>query len=395
MANNFTFYSPTEIVFGRGTHAETARYVQKYHGSKVLVVYGSERVVQSGLLESVVAPMRAVGLGCHLLGGVVPNPHLSLIYEGIKLCKENQVDFILAVGGGSVIDSAKAIGYGLANEGDVWDLFRHVKKAEGCYPIGSILTIAAAGSETSNSCVITKEDEGRKRAYDDDVSRPKFAVMNPALTMTLPAYQTASGCTDIMMHTMERYFTRGETLEITDAISEAVMRTVMANAEILQDDPQNYSAREEVMWTGSLSHNSLTGCGNDGGDFSCHMIEHELGGMFDVTHGAGLAALWPSWARYCLDSIPGRFSRFARNVMGVTSILDDKAAGLEGIRRMEDFYHRIGMPINLKELGIEPTDEQIRELAEETMKAAGGQQGSARVLHAEDVVEILKMAKGF
>ena len=395
MANNFVYYNPTKVVFGRDAEEQTGQLIKSFGGSRVLIHYGGKSAVKSGLIDRVKGILEREGLFYVELGGVVPNPHLSLIYEGIKLCKENQVDFILAVGGGSVIDSAKAIGYGLANEGDVWDLFRHVKKAEGCYPIGSILTIAAAGSETSNSCVITKEDEGRKRAYDDDVSRPKFAVMNPALTMTLPAYQTASGCTDIMMHTMERYFTRGETLEITDAISEAVMRTVMANAEILQDDPQNYSAREEVMWTGSLSHNSLTGCGNDGGDFSCHMIEHELGGMFDVTHGAGLAALWPSWARYCLDSIPGRFSRFARNVMGVTSILDDKAAGLEGIRRMEDFYHRIGMPINLKELGIEPTDEQIRELAEETMKAAGGQQGSARVLHAEDVVEILKMAKGF
>lgn len=395
MANNFVYYNPTKVVFGRDAEEQTGQLIKSFGGSRVLIHYGGKSAVKSGLIDRVKDILEREGLFYVELGGVVPNPHLSLIYEGIKLCKENRIDFILAVGGGSVIDSAKAIGYGLANEGDVWDLFRHVKKAEGCYPIGSILTIAAAGSETSNSCVITKEDEGRKRAYDDDVSRPKFAIMNPMLTLTLPPYQTASGCTDIMMHTMERYFTKGETLEITDAISEAVMRTVMANAEILQDDPQNYSAREEVMWIGSLSHNSLTGCGNDGGDFSCHMIEHELGGMFDVTHGAGLAAIWPSWARYCLDSTPGRFSRFARNVMGVTSILDDKAAGLEGIRRMEDFYHRIGMPTTLKELGIEPTDEQIRELARETMKAAGGQQGSARVLHEDDVVEILNMAKGF
>lgn len=395
MANNFVYYNPTKVVFGRDAEEQTGQLIKSFGGSRVLIHYGGKSAVKSGLIDRVKDILEREGLFYVELGGVVPNPHLSLIYEGIKLCKENRIDFILAVGGGSVIDSAKAIGYGLANEGDVWDLFRHVKKAEGCYPIGSILTIAAAGSETSNSCVITKEDEGRKRAYDDDVSRPKFAIMNPMLTLTLPPYQTASGCTDIMMHTMERYFTKGETLEITDAISEAVMRTVMANAEILQDDPQNYNAREEVMWIGSLSHNSLTGCGNDGGDFSCHMIEHELGGMFDVTHGAGLAAIWPSWARYCLDSTPGRFSRFARNVMGVTSILDDKAAGLEGIRRMEDFYHRIGMPTTLKELGIEPTDEQIRELARETMKAAGGQQGSARVLHEDDVVEILNMAKGF
>ena len=395
MANNFTYYNPTKVVFGRDTVEKTGELIKSFGGSRVLIHFGGKSALKSGLIDRVKGILDQEGLFHVELGGVVPNPHLSLIYEGIELCRKEKVDFILAVGGGSVIDSAKAIGYGLANEGDVWDLFRHVKTAVGCAPIGSILTIAAAGSETSCSCVITKADEGRKRAYDDDLSRPKFAVMDPSLTLTLPDYQTAAGCTDIMMHTMERYFVQGETLEITDGIAEAVMRTVMANAQILRADPQNYSAREEVMWTGSLAHNSLTGCGNNGGDFSCHMIEHELGGMFDVTHGAGLAALWPTWARYCLDDCLDRFARFARNVMGVAGIADDREAALEGIRRMEDFYHRIGMPINLKELGIEPTDDQIRELAEETMKAAGGQQGSAKVLHTEDVVNILNLAKGF
>src|SRR5699024_27121 len=199
----------------RGTHAETARYVQKYHGSKVLVVYGSERVVQSGLLESVVAPMREAGLGCHLLGGVVPNPHLGKVYEGIELGKREGVDFLLAVGGGSVIDTVKAIAYGLAEpEEDVWTLFEHTRTAKACLPVASVLTIAAAGSESSNSCVITNEKTGAKRAYDDDVARPKFAVMNPELTLTLPDYQTESGCTDIMMHTMERYFTATADMEL-------------------------------------------------------------------------------------------------------------------------------------------------------------------------------------
>ncbi len=394
MANNFVYYTPTKVVFGRDTVEKTGELIRSFGGSRVLVHFGGKSAVKSGLIDRVKGILDEAGLFHVELGGVVPNPHLSLIYQGIDLCRENNVDFILAVGGGSVIDSAKAIAYGLGNEGDVWDLFRHVKTAEGCYPIGCILTIAAAGSETSDSCVITKEDEGRKRAYGDDISRPKFAVMDPSLTLSLPDYQTAAGCTDIMMHTMERYFTQGETLEITDAIAEAVMRTVKTNAVILHDDPKNYSAREEVMWTGSLSHNNLTGCGNDGGDFSCHMIEHEIGGMFDVTHGAGLAAVWPTWARYCLDDCLWRFSRFARNVMGVTDIEDDREAALEGIRRMEDFYHRIGMPVNLKELGVEPTDEQIRELAEETIKAAGGKQGSARVLSVEDIVEILRQARG-
>lgn len=395
MANNFVYYNPTKVIFGRDAEEKTGELIKSFGGSRVLLHYGGRSAVKSGLIEKIKGILDKEGLFHVELGGVVPNPHLSLVYEGIRLCKENSVNFILAVGGGSVIDSAKAIGYGLANEGDVWDLFRHIKKAAGCYPIGSVLTIAAAGSETSNGCVITKEDEGRKRSYDDDLSRPKFAVMNPALTLSLSPYQTAAGCTDIMMHTMERYFTHGETLEITDAVSEAVMCTVKANAEILKEKPDDYSAREEVMWLGSLSHNSLTGCGNDGGDFSCHMIEHEIGGMFDVTHGAGLAAIWPSWARYCMDSSLWRFSRFARNVMGVTEIEEDREAALEGIRRMEIFYHTIGMPINLKELGIELTNEQIREVAVETMKAAGGQQGSARVLHEEDVVNILNMARGY
>ncbi len=395
MANDFVYYNPTKVVFGQDTVRKVGKLIKSFGGSRVLIHFGGKSALESGLIDQVKGILDQEGLFYVEMGGVVPNPRLSLIYKGIEICRQNNVDFILAVGGGSVIDSSKAIGYGLANEGDVWDLFRHVKTASGCAPIGSILTIAAAGSETSNGCVITKEDEGRKRAYDDDLSRPKFAVMDPSLTLTLSDYQTAAGCTDIMMHTMERYFTQGETLEITDGIAEAVMRTVMANAQILHEDPQNYSAREEVMWTGSLAHNSLTGCGSSGGDFSCHMIEHELGGMFDVTHGAGLAALWPTWARYCLDECRARFNRFARNVMGVAGIANDREAALEGIRRMEDFYHRIGMPVNLKELGIELTDEQILELAEETMKAAGGQQGSAKVLHAEDVVIILNRARGF
>ena len=204
MANNFTFYSPTEIVFGRGTQGSTADYIKKYHGSRVLVVYGSERVVKSGLMDSIVAPMRAAGLECWLLGGVVPNPHLGKVYEGIGIGKREGVDFLLAVGGGSVIDTVKAIAYGLAEpEEDVWTLFEHTRTAKACLPVASVLTIAAAGSESSNSCVITNEKTGEKRAYDDDVARPKFAVMNPELTLTLPDYQTESGCTDIMMHTME------------------------------------------------------------------------------------------------------------------------------------------------------------------------------------------------
>ena len=393
MANNFTFYSPTEIVFGRGTHTETAAYVQKYHGTKVLVVYGSERVVKSGLMESIVAPMRAAGIACHLLGGVVPNPHIGKVYEGIEIGKREGVDFLLAVGGGSAIDTAKAIAYGLAEpEYDVWELFARKRKARACLPVASVLTIAAAGSESSNSCVITNEKTALKRSYNDNISRPRFAVMNPELTLTLPDYQTESGCADIMMHTMERYFTSKGNMELTDAIAEALLRTVIKNAQILHKDPGNYDARAEIMWAGSLAHNDLTGCGNGGGDFVTHELEHEMGGMFDVTHGAGLAAVWPSWARYVCASILPRFARYAVNVMGVEPGATDAETAEKGIRAMEDFYHSIGMPTNMRELGIAPTDAQLRAMAASCAQACGGSKGSARVLFEEDMYNIYKMA---
>ena len=402
MANNFTFYSPTEIVFGRGTQGSTADYIKKYHGSRVLVVYGSERVVKSGLMDSIVAPMRAAGLECWLLGGVVPNPHLGKVYEGIGIGKREGVDFLLAergcdgfvaVGGGSVIDTVKAIAYGLAEpEEDVWTLFEHTRTAKACLPVASVLTIAAAGSESSNSCVITNEKTGEKRAYDDDVARPKFAVMNPELTLTLPDYQTESGCTDIMMHTMERYFTATADMELTDAIAEALLRTVMENAKILHTRPDDYKARAQVMWAGSLAHNGLTGCGNGDADFATHMLEHELGGMFDVTHGAGLAALWPSWARYVCASVPGRFARYAVQVMGVAPEGTEAELAEKGIRAMEDFYRSIGMPTNLRELGLAPTEEQLRALARGCAAACGGSRGAAKVLYEEDMYNIYKMA---
>ena len=301
---------------------------------------------------------------------------------------------VVAVGGGSVIDSAKAIGYGLANDGDVWDFYEHTRQASACLPIGVVLTIAASGSEMSNSSVITNDETLEKRGYNNDISRPVFAVMNPEITMTLPPYQTACGCTDILMHTMERYFTNGGNMEITDAIAEGLMRTVIKNAKILVDDPDNYDARAEVMWSGSLSHNGLTGCGNDGGDFASHLLEHEIGGMFDVAHGAGLAAIWGSWARYVIDSCTPRFAKFAVNVMGVEPGKDDMETGLKGIEAMEDFYRAINMPTNLKELGIDPTEEQLETMAKNARIAAGGPKGSAKKLEAEDMLKIYQMAAG-
>ena len=392
----FNYYTPTQVVFGRGAEQETGELVKKFGGSRVLIHYGGESALRSGLLDRVQASLDGAGLSYVALGGVVPNPHLGKVREGVALAKEHGVDFLLAVGGGSVIDSAKAIAYALAEpEHDVWELFAHTRKAKACLPVASVLTIAAAGSEMSPSCVITNEETGEKRAYDDDLSRPRFAVMNPELTLTLPDYQTESGCTDIMMHTMERYFTQGGNMELTDELAEGLLRTVMKYAEVLHTDPQNYEARAEIMWAGSLAHNGLTGCGNDGGDFSTHMLEHELGGMFDVTHGAGLAALWPSWARYVLDNDLPRFVRYAEKVMGVvrTEGMTDRDVALAGVARMEDFYHRIGMPVNLRELGIAPTDGQIEALAESCARATGGRQGSARVLHQEDMANIYRMAR--
>lgn len=389
---NFTYFTPTEVVFGKGTETQAGVLVKKYGGKKVLIHYGSGSVVRSGLLGRVKASLEEQGISYVELGGVVPNPVLSLVYKGIDLAKREGVDFILAVGGGSVIDSAKAIGYGVANEGDVWDLFEHTCTAKACLPVGTILTIAAAGSEMSMSSVITKEEGLKKRAYDDDLSRPRFAIMNPELTVTLPDYQTACGCTDILMHTMERYFTNGGNMEITDSIAEALMRTVISNARILKNDPKNYDARAEIMWAGSLSHNGLTGCGNDGGDFATHMLEHEVGGLYNVAHGAGLAAVWGSWARYVMKDCLPRFKKFAVHVMGIKDSGDDEAVALKGIEALEGFFQEIGMPISFKELGIKASEEDLALMAKKCVAAVGGTQGSAKVLTESDMVAVYRMA---
>lgn len=393
MANSFEYFSPTRVIFGKETEKQTGKLIREYGGSRVLVLYGGKSAVRSGLLDLVKESLKEEELYFQELGGIVPNPHLDKVYEGIEIGKNEGIDFLLAVGGGSVIDTAKAIAYGLGEpEKDVWELYEHTRKARKCLPVASVLTIAAAGSETSRSSVITNEKTLEKRAYDDNLARPKFAIMNPEFTKTLPDYQTESGCTDIMMHTMERYFTNGGNMEITDALAESLLRTVMENAKILHTEPDNYDARAEIMWAGSLAHNDLTGCGNDGGDFMSHKLEHELGGMFDVTHGAGLAAIWPSWARYVYKYCLPRFVKYAKNVMGVTAGGSDEETALLGIKAMEEFYHSIGMPVNLKELGIHPTEEQIREMAEGCLKASGSATGSAKKLDLQDMIRIYQMA---
>ena len=390
---NFEFYAPTRMIFGKDTHKQVGKLVKEYGFKKVFVHFGGASAKKSGLLDTVLDALKAENIDYVTLGGVQANPTLAMAKEGIELGKKEGVDFILAVGGGSAIDSAKAIGYGVANEGDVWDFYDKKRQATGCLPIGVVLTIAATGSEMSNSSVITKEDGWIKRGYRNDYGRPRFAIMNPELTMTLPDYQTACGCTDILMHTMERYFTNGGNMEITDSIAEGLMRTVIENARILINDPKNYDARAEVMWAGSLSHNGLTGCGAVvGGDFASHALEHEIGGLFDVAHGAGLAAIWGSWARYVYKDCLSRFEKFAMNVMRVDpeGTADDVA--LRGIEAIEDFFRELKMPTSIHELGIDPTDEELKLMAHKCSIGCKGSKGSAKVLHEEDMYKIYKAA---
>ena len=391
---NFEYYTPTKVIFGRNSENKLVELLQEYGAHKVLIHYGGKNALKSGLINKIKTALDNSEIPYVELGGVVPNPHLSKVREGIELGKREKIDFILAVGGGSVIDSAKAISYGLAEpEYDVWELFRHERKAEKFLPVASVLTIAASGSETSNSCVITNEDTGEKRSYNDNISRPKFTIMNPELTMSLPDYQTESGCADIMMHTMERYFTNGGNMELTDEIAEGLLRTVMKYAEILHNNPMNYEARAEIMWAGSLSHNGLTGCGTGGGDWACHQLEHELGGLYDVTHGAGLAALWGSWARYVYDANPERFAQFATNIFDIPCFADYENTALAGIEAMEDFFRSIHMPTNLHELGLDLTDEQIHELAFKCSFEDTRTIGVFKQLNMKDMEKIYAMAR--
>ncbi|MBO7583623.1 MAG: iron-containing alcohol dehydrogenase [Treponema sp.] len=389
---DFKYYTPTKVLFGKNTEEKVADLIKEFGGKKVLIHYGGGSVIRSGLMQRVTDQLDKAGIPYVMLGGAVPNPHLSLVYEGIELCKKEGIDFLLAVGGGSAIDSAKAIGYGVMNDGDVWDFYDYKRTVKACMPLGVILTLAATGSEMSDSSVITKEEGLVKRGYSSDFGRPRFAILNPELTMTLPDYQTACGCTDIMMHTMERYFTNGGNMELTDSMAEALLRTVKENALILVKDPKNYDARAEVMWAGSLSHNGLTGCGNDGGDWMTHKLEHELGGLYDVAHGAGLAAIWGSWARYVYKNCLPRFKRFAINVMGVAATGTDEEIALKGIEAMEDFYRQIKMPTNLRELGVNATEDDLKLMAHKCAVGVDGGKGSARFLREEDMLEIYRMS---
>ena len=392
--DKFNYHAPTKIVFGKNTEKKVGELVKNSGSKKVLVHYGGSSAKKSGLLARVFASLTEAGITYAELGGVVPNPRLSKVYEGIKLCREEKVDFILAVGGGSVIDSAKAIGYGVVNEGDVWDLYTGAKlPVNGCLPIGAIVTIPAAGSEMSNVSVITNEDGWLKRSLGSEAGYCQFAIMNPELTYTLPAYQTASGATDILLHTMERYFAKCKTLEISDALGESLMRSVMYNVKVLLKEPENYEARATIMWASSLSHNGVTGDRNYG-DWACHQLEHELGGIFDIAHGAGLAAVWGNWARYVYQENPARFAQFAVNVLNVPNHFDDpERTALDGIAAMEDFFRSIGMPTAIKDMGIDLTEEQIKELAYKCSFMGKRTIGAFKKLDIPDIEEIYRMAK--
>ena len=392
---DFIYYAPTEVVFGRESEEKVAQLIKKYGGTKVLVHYGGKSAQKSGLLPKICDLLTQGGVSYVLLGGVVPNPRLSLVHQGIELCRKEGVDFILAVGGGSVIDSAKAIAYGVPYSGEVWDFYLGKATPTAMLPVASVLTIPAAGSEMSEASVITNDDGDVKIGYSNTLARPKFAIMNPERTFTLPPYQTAAGVTDMMMHTMERYFSKDDDMDVTTDIAEACLRSMRNAVTFVLDNPSNYRYRAQIMWAGSLMHNGLTGCGVSD-DWATHQLEHELSGMFDVTHGAGLSAVWPSWARYVMDANLSRFVRFAVNVMDVPNDFTDPQGTAErGIQAMEQFYHRIGMPINIKELiGREVTDDEIKEMVRKCSRDYQRTCGCLKILAAEDMEIIYRMAKG-
>lgn len=390
---DFNYYTPTEVVFGKESEEKVAKMVKKYGGRKVLVHFGGKSAQKSGLLDKVCDLLKADGIPYVTLGGVVPNPRLSKVHEGIELCRKEGVDFILAIGGGSVIDSGKAIAYGIGYDGDVWDFYTGKAKATSFVPLGAVLTIPAAGSEMSDSSVITNEAIDLKRGYNNDICRPKFAIMNPERSYTLPPYQTAAGVTDIMMHTMERYFSHDGDMTLSDNMAEGLLRTAKECVFAVLKNPEDYRNRAQIMWAGSLAHNGLTGCGRIG-DWATHQIGHELSALFDATHGAALAAIWPSWARYVMKEDVSRFVRFAVNVMDVANDYSDpEGTAIKGVEAIERFYHAIGMPVNIPELiRRRVTDDEIKMMARKCTRDYTMTQGKFKVLTADDIANIYRMA---
>ncbi|MDD4104411.1 MAG: iron-containing alcohol dehydrogenase [Eubacteriales bacterium] len=392
--NNFTFYSPARIVFGRDTQKEIGALI-KPHAKKVLLHYGGGSIKKSGLYDQVVRSLNENGVSFVELGGVVPNPRLSLVHEGIALCKKEQVDLVLAVGGGSVIDSAKAIAMGVYYEGDVWEVYANGLKIDKALPVAIVLTIPAAGSESSGDTVITNEEKGRKYGYGSPHLRPLISVMNPELFFTLPKNQIANGVADMMSHVFERYFTNTTHVDLTDALAEATLRTIISNAPKLMEDPHDYDAWAEIGFAGTVAHNSLLGMGREE-DWACHDMEHELSAAYDVAHGAGLAVLTPAWMRYVHKDNIDMFVQFAVNVMHVEKGLRDKEDLVEeAILRLQGFYRRMGLPQSLKELRID--NKQLTTMAQKATRFAFGKEntlGGLKKLRWEDVLRIYESCQG-
>lgn len=385
---NFEFYNPTKLVFGKNTHLGIGREVKQY-SKKVLLHYGGGSIKKSNLYNEVIQSLTSEGIEVVELGGVKPNPRLSLVQEGIDICKQHNIDFILAVGGGSVIDSAKAIAAGACYEGNVWDFFEGKCSPAQAIPIGIILTIPAAGSESSNGTVVTNEEGWYKRSFMSPLIIPVFAILNPELTYTLPHYQTICGVADMMSHIMERYFVHATDNDVTDRLCEATLRSIMNNARIVLEQPDNYAARAELMWAGTIAHNNSLGVGRTG-DWGSHNIEHELSGIYDVAHGAGLAVVFPAWMKYVYGLNVNRFVQFAVRVWDVDlSYGDLDRVALEGIRRLTAFFKEIGLPVTLEELGV-PVD-RLEEMAAKATEA--GPTGRFKKLYKEDVLEILNLAR--
>ena len=386
--NNFNFYSPTYFVFGKERENEAGKYVKRFGGTKVLIHYGSGSVLKSGLLDRVKKSLSAYDVQFVELGGVVPNPRSGLVYEGIDICKKEHVDFILAVGGGSVIDSAKAIALGAVYDGDFWD-FYNGKRIEKALPVATILTLTAAGSEGSTGSVITHENGMLKRAANGDLLRPVFSILNPELTCSLPAYQTACGAADMMAHVMERYFTNTRDVEITDRLCEGILLTIINETPKALTNPNDYEARANLMWAGMVAHNDICGVGREQ-DWSSHNLEHELSGLYDVAHGAGLAVMFPAWMKYVMHNDINRFAQFAVRVWGCEmDFQHPENTALKGIERYEQFMISIGMPVRFAQLGAKAEDIPL------LVKTAGlgeSTMGSFVKLSESDIQKIYELA---
>ena len=384
---NFTFQAPTKIIFGKGAEDSVGKEVKKF-GEKVLLHYGGGSIKQYGLYDRVISSLKKEGLEITELGGVRPNPRLSLVQKGIELCREKRIDFILAVGGGSAIDSAKAIGSGVPYRGDVWDFFNGKSKVKETIPLGVVLTIPAAGSEVSGDSVITNEDGWYKKGMGFEVMRPKFSILNPELTFTLSEKQTTTGVSDIMAHILERYFTQEKNVELTDRLAEATLKTVINNIRISLKKPQDYNSRAEIMWSGSIAHNNLLATGRTG-DWASHMMEHELSAIYDIPHGEGLAIIFPAWMKYVYKLNMERFAQFASRVWNINVYFDDlEKVALEGIKSLEDFFKEIGLPTRLEQIGIH--DDRFEEMASKCVES--GPIGEFMKLGYQDVLNIYKIA---